>query len=107
MKVPEGERTMSGEAAFSAMTLGAVQCRRSGLDDTATAKCTCGGAVVSVMSLYNMCHAPPDHCSAWSFTPTVAKERMGLVSADQSMEDGGVPTMQAWSWPGAAPVATA
>ena len=42
---------MSGEAAFSAMILGAVQCRRSGLDDTATANCTCGAALVAVMSL--------------------------------------------------------
>ena len=25
-----------------------------------------------------MCHAPPDHCNAWSFTPTVGNERMGL-----------------------------
>jgi hypothetical protein len=94
-KVPDGERTMSGEAAFSAITLGAVQCRRSGLDERETSKCTCGGALVAVMALYSMCHSPPDHCSAWSFTPTLGKDRMGFVSADQSMEAGGVPTMQA------------
>ena len=48
-----------------------------------------------------MCHWPPDHCSAWSFTPTVGYERIGLASADQSMDAGGVPTMQSWSCPGA------
>ena len=42
---------MSGEAALSAMTLGALQCCRSGLDDTATLKWTCGAALVAVMSL--------------------------------------------------------
>ena len=51
MNVPEGERTMSGEAAPSAMTRGDVQWRRSGLDEIATLKRTCGAARVWVMSL--------------------------------------------------------
>ena len=49
--VPEGARTMSGEAASAAMTRGDVQCRRSGLDEIATLKRTCGAALVAVMSL--------------------------------------------------------
>ena len=51
MNVPEGERTMSGEAALSAMTLGVLQCRKSGLDETATLKWTSGAAFVAVISL--------------------------------------------------------
>ena len=86
---------MSGEAALSAMTLGAVQCRRSGLDETATLKCTCGAAWWPSCRCRACATAPPDHCSAWSFTPTVGYERIGLVNADQSMDAGGVPTMQA------------
>ena len=42
---------MSGEAALSAMTSGELQCCRSGLDETATLKWTCGAAFVAVMSL--------------------------------------------------------
>ena len=41
---------MSGEAASAAMTRGRVQCRRSGLDEIATLKRTCGVARVAVMS---------------------------------------------------------
>src|SRR6202035_4107870 len=97
MKLPDGKRTMSGEAALPAMTRGGVQCRRSGLDEMATLKCTWGAERTSVMSLKSMCQAPPDHCSAWSFTPTFGNDTIGLRSADQSTVRGGVPTMQAWS----------
>jgi hypothetical protein len=51
MNVPVGEWTTSGEAASSAMISGALQCRRSGLVDTATLKCTPGAASVAVISL--------------------------------------------------------
>ena len=93
---PAGSRTMSGEAASVAMIRGADQCTRSGLAASATAKRTCGAALVSVMSLKSMRHCPPDHCRAWSFTPYLGKERIGLCRAAQSIPPGGgLPTMQA------------
>ena len=54
-----------------------------------------------------MCQAPPDHCSAWSFTPTAGNDRIGFANADQSTAGGGVPTMQSWSCPGATVAAPA
>src|ERR1700722_1437626 len=98
---------MSGEAAFVAMTLGADHRRRSGLCASATSNLTCGAALVCVMSLKSMCQVPPDHCKAWSLTPTFGYARTGLVRADQSMLGGGLPTMQAWSCPGATVAADA
>jgi len=63
---------MSGEAAPRATTEGAVQCTRSRLWATATFQWTWGATGVAVSSLKSMCHSPPDHCNAWSFTPWVA-----------------------------------